>query len=179
MGGDPAPPPASILFLSHLLFLFFLQLCFRCCASRREQQNKEKKETAWSNAQCWLPSAANRKLQSSKRTFTQHGQHRRPTLWLMGEALYNSQWSAVPLGWTLCMLMGNNILCLLEIDNCWVEFLLLLAYFKIAYPFPTLEGGNVHIIFVTLYRPSRGWLNSMVLCYSRRIILWRQCRVYL
>jgi hypothetical protein len=37
------------ILISSPLFLFFPRLCFRCCASRRER--KEKKETAWSNAQ--------------------------------------------------------------------------------------------------------------------------------
>jgi hypothetical protein len=113
-----------------------------------------------------------------QRTFT-HG-HRQPTLWLMGEALYNSQRS-VPLGWTLCMLMGNNILMLcllLQIDN-WVlmECLLLLAYFKIPISHDARRKRPYYICHVIGLQEA-DWIRWC--CVIVGILLsWSQCRVYL
>jgi hypothetical protein len=78
-GGDP-PPPASILFLSHLLFFILPPFVFSLLRKPKRTKRKEGNRVI----ECTMiaiggqPKVSNMLQQSSKRTFT-HG-HRRPTL---------------------------------------------------------------------------------------------------
>ncbi len=130
-----------------------------CVFAVAQVEENRKKETAWSNAQ-WLPSAANRKLQSSSRGHSRMAIVDRHFDW-WGKHFITVSGQSHSAGLYICV-DGNNIYCCAYYrltTGCWnASYMLAARIFDIS-PFPTMHIRRKCCPYhLSRYRPSRARL---------------------